>query len=244
MALQDKIVLITGASSGIGKATALLLAKNGATVLAAGLNKKGLFSLATEAPKGAGGIIPYMTDLSQLEKIDALCRKILNKFRKIDWIIHSAGVIYTDEKFGRPDWKIIQKTFTVNVFAIIYINYKLSGRLRKNGGVINISSTAGIHGNGDYPIYSASKSAVITFGMALARHFSRKPRQLSSIVVCPGPTNTPMRQRLAHDAAKHQSPEFIAAVIKNIVSGKSSYRNGDIIIAKNNQAKISERLEK
>jgi len=148
------------------------------------------------------------------------------------------------EKNHKPDWNILKKTFSVNLFAPAYLDYKFKNNLKKNGGVIAISSTAGLSERPDYPVYAASKSGLNIFSKSLAKYFSKNRKALSSIIICPGPTNTPMRERLAHDAKKHQSPEFIAELIKKIISGKSPYRNGDIITARNNELKIFERLNK
>lgn len=241
--LSKKVILITGASSGIGRATARALAKAGATIFAVGLNEKKLLALSVDAEKESGRIMPFAADISKPEKIAALCRLLLKKSREIDWIIHSAGtIIVNGENSYKPDWDILYKTFAVNTFATIYLNYKLKNALKKNGGIIAISSTAGIRGNEVYPIYSASKGGLNVFSKAFARYFEQNNKTLSSITICPGPTNTPMRERIAHDAKKHQPPEFIAGLIKNIILGRSPYRNGDIVIAKNSKTKILSRL--
>lgn len=227
---RNKIMLITGATGGIGKETALMLAKENAVILAVGRNKKRLVSLKNTIIASGGLCHIYNIDLSQPKKIKNLCQKIKKEFKSIDWIIHSAGYIASSEH--------ITKTFNVNLFSFIELVNLFNRNIKR--GAIAISSTAGIWGNQKYPVYSASKGALNVYCQSLARQFSQK--KLSSISICPGPTNTPMREKIAHDALSHQSPKIIASVIKKIISGKSNYKNGDIIIARDKKTKIHQRL--
>lgn len=96
------------------------------------------------------------------------------------------------------------------------------------GGVISISSTASLWGNPGFPNYAASKGALNTFTLALGKQFDTSER--SAIVICPGGTNTAMRERIAHDSSTQQSPEVIAACITEIIEHRSPFKNKDIVV--------------
>jgi len=233
-----KIILITGATGGIGKAIALLLAQQkGYCILAIDRNSRKLKALQKNITSCGGICYLYKTDLAQYTELKKLYKNIYEKFKTIDWIVHSSGYIDIKETFSsKISTPLIQNTFAVNTFSPIYLTQQFLKHIKRDGGVIYISSTAGIHGNDKFPIYSASKGALNNYSEALAKYLAAK--KISSIVVCPGPTNTPMREKVAHDASDQQSPYTIASVIQKIIGRKSVYKNGDIIIVRNKKKSL------
>jgi len=238
--VTQKTILVTGATSGIGRAITLSLARDNTTIIAIGRNKIRLQSLQRDISNQGGICHTYSIDFRKQVSVKRLYRNIKKRFKKIHWIIYSAGTIGTDESMDHIKESTVKNIFAVNIFSILSMT-SLFLSLVKRGGFIHISSTAGIWGNGRKPIYSASKGALNAFGKSLAWYLSDK-KDLSSIVICPGPTNTPMRQKTAGDADKHQSPVVIADVVKYIIDGKSKYKNGDVLIINKNKISVESRL--
>ena len=151
-----------------------------------------------------------------------------------------AGFVNPKESFDNLD--TLEETFNVNLFSAIYLTKAVLPKLNENGGIIFVSSSAGIIGSGRVPIYATSKGGLNAFAQSLAFHFKFNDTSKSSIVVAPGPTNTKMRDLTSGDANKHQSPESVAKVLLDITSGGNQYQNGDIIIVHDSQASIHSNL--
>lgn len=234
---KSKKIIITGAGSGIGWATALTLAEEDAIIIALGKNHKNISKLA-KTIKSMGGIChPFIVDLSSYSEISNFVKKIKKEFKTIDWLINCAGII--EDRNKTTDYLPI---FKVNILAPIYLTQALTPNLNKEGGVINISSIAGIWPSTIFPAYSASKSALNAYSEVTAKIFSDSPQKLSCFNICPGRTNTPMRQKAAGDAHLYQKPEIISKSIKNIVSQNSKFKNGDLIIIQKGRQRLYKRL--
>jgi NAD(P)-dependent dehydrogenase (short-subunit alcohol dehydrogenase family) len=202
-----KTILLTGATGGIGSTIKEILERAGDKVMA---------------------IAHSDADLTSYSSIESLEKKVS---KKIDWIICAHGFIINETELEKQSPEDILKTFEVNAVSMAYIAKALLPHLNPGGGMIFLSSTSALSPNGRYAAYSASKAAVNAFAQALARN---KP-EFTFIAVCPGPTNTSMRENLAHDAAKQQSPTVVAEVVQKIISGESTYQSGDIIVVKNGE---------
>lgn len=232
--LNDKRIIVTGASSGIGRATAIGLARTGALIVATGRHKTRLRSLQKSIAASGGHCLVYALNLSNYNEIKSFINFTKKKIRAVDWLINSAGHIA--QKETPPSAELTMK---VNLLAPYYLIRLLLPLFRDQGGIINISSTASLHGNASFPIYSASKAALNTLSTALAR---RTPPSPACFTICPGPTHTPMREKLSDDAHRQQSPEYISRCIEKIISQKSSYVNGDIIVIKNKKEELFSRI--
>lgn len=230
------VILITGATSGIGRATALLLAQSGTTIFAVGRNQRNLAKLQKEITSLRGVCETYRRNLESHAEIKGLFSDIIKTHKVIQWIVQSAGYLDHAASVMPEDSNSLRKMFAVNTFALIDIARFFLPHMQK-GGFIHISSTAGIWGNAEYPIYSASKGAVNTYGRALAKECVRK--KLSCITLCPGATNTPM---MLPGTKKYQEPEAVARVIQKITVGKSRYKNGDIVIIRDGKSILYQRL--
>ncbi len=185
---KGKVVIVTGASSGIGEATARQFGREGAKVVLAARRVDRLESLAKEiADLGTGaGTLVVAADLSKLEDIQSLVQKTLEKFGRIDVLINNAG-------FGRLDWlenldpvKDIQAQMDVNVMGVIQTTRQVLPVMIKQraGHIINMCSMAGLVATPTYTIYAASKHAVHGFSEALRREV--KPWGINVSMVYPG----------------------------------------------------------
>ena len=216
---MPKSIVITGASSGIGQATAALYKQQGDKV--------------TELTRD-------VLDLSAVN-IETTIQQVITKIKDIDWLVHVAGFVNPRESFDNLD--NLRETFNVNLFSAIYLTKAILPILQDNGGIIFVSSKAGIIGSGRVPLYATSKGGLNAFAQSLAFHFKFSDKSnRSSFVVAPGPTNTKLRDLTAGDAHKHQSPEAVARVLLDITSGNSKYQNGDIIIVNNSKDSLHSKL--
>ncbi len=221
---KEIVAVVTGITGDIGKSIALSLARDGVTVIGFGNDESKVREVEGELQTYVSTSRIHSIDFTDAQSGEKL-KVVLSDTPRIDWIIHVAGFIDAHESF--ENLENLNTTFQVNLFSIIEL-YKLTlPKLSEDGGMISISSTASINGNGRTPLYATAKGALNTFTLSIAHSFRDTTKK--SIVLCPGPTNTKMREDFAHDSAKHQSPEVIAEAVKKIVTGTSPYKNGDVV---------------
>lgn len=188
MDIQGKVIIVTGASSGIGEATARQFGREGAKVVLAARRVDRLEALAQEiaAMNTGAETLVVQADLSKLEDIQALIKKTLDRFGRIDVLVNNAG-------FGRLDWlenldpvKDIQSQFDVNVMGVIQTTRQALPVMMKQraGHIINMCSMAGLVATPTYTIYAACKHAVHGFSEALRREV--KPWGIDVSMIYPG----------------------------------------------------------
>ena len=196
MDIKDKVVIVTGASSGIGEATARQFAREGAKVVLAARRVDRLQSLAQEIIAMGTGAEAFVVqaDLSKLEDIQSLINQTRDKYGRIDVLVNNAG-------FGRLDWlekldplKDIQSQFDVNVLGVIQTTRQALPVMMKqrSGHIINMCSMAGLVATPTYTIYAACKHAVHGFSEALRREV--KPWGIDVSMIYPGGVTTEFGQ--------------------------------------------------
>jgi len=165
------VILITGASSGIGAATARLFARQGYRVVLAARRFERLQALADEIEAQGGEALPITTDVGRLEEVEALAKAALDIYGQIDILFNNAG-------FGRLDWlenldpqKDIASQVQVNLLGVIWLTRAVLPHMieRRRGHIINMASMASLVATPTYTVYSATKFAVRGFGEALRR---------------------------------------------------------------------------
>jgi short-subunit dehydrogenase len=171
----------------------------------------------------------YSLELTDTSSITALEMKIGKT--PINWVLYCAGFIEANESLESFDGIYGKKSEQINFTAAARLFSTLFQHIEPSGGIIGLSSTAGIWGNPHFPIYSAWKGALNTFLQSLHKRAQETSRYVYSI--CPGPTNTKMRQSIAGDAEKHQSPDIVAKHIAKIIKNPSEYSNSPILIIRN-----------
>jgi short-subunit dehydrogenase len=214
-----KTILLTGASGGIGSAISEALRTAGHTVI---------------------GVTREDADVTAPEAVRALKERMLKNAAQIDWLVCAHGFIDAETNLEKERPEDIRKTFDVNIVSLLYLLQQFQPHLSHNGGMIALSSSAGLVPNGKYAAYSASKAAVNAFMLASAR----ANEQLQFVTICPARTNTAMRARIASDASESQDPRAVAAVVTNIIDGSAGYKSGDTISVRDGAASIASRLEK
>ncbi len=185
-----KVALVTGASSGIGAATALLFAENGYQVVASGRDQGRLDAVAAKA---SGNIHTVAFDLSGADACEGLIRQVTQQFGQLDVLVNSAGIIsrHTAPDTTNEDWR---QTMTVNLDVPFYLSRAAIGHLIKSRGrIINVASYWGVRGGGRALSYTASKAGLI--GLTKAMALDHAADGVTVNAVCPGDVVTPMLER-------------------------------------------------
>lgn len=187
MSLENKVAIITGASKGIGKEIAILLAKNGAKVIVNHSNsEKEANDVVNTIIQNGGNAISIKADVSQKGNVTQLFNKTIKAYGKVDILINNAGVMVT-KKIKDNTQEDFSKQFDVNVRGVFNTLQEADLKLADNGKIINISSTTVKLMFPTYALYSASKAAV----EQMTRVFSKEiGRGISVNALAPGATET------------------------------------------------------
>jgi 3(or 17)beta-hydroxysteroid dehydrogenase len=206
--VKGKVAVITGGASGIGRATALLLAEEGAKVVVADINEANGRKVADEIKRAGGGALFVKLDVTSEKDWGELIKKTLAEFGKLDVLVNCAGALFAKpiEEAALEDWRGLM---SVNVDGVFLGVKHAAGAMKKSGGsIINISSFAGIVGTiDDTAAYCASKGAVRLFTKAAALEFSKAGHNYNIRVnsIHPGVTETPLNEPLRKIEALKQS---------------------------------------
>lgn len=233
---MNKVVLVTGASRGIGKACALEFAKNGYDVVVNYVNDDiSALSVVDEIKKLSVNSMAIKCDISNETSVKEMVDTVIEKFGRIDVLVNNAGIAI-DTIFEDKNKENFMKTLEVNLVGTFLVSKEV-GKYMKNGSIINVSSTNGI--DTIYPEsldYDASKAGVISLTKNLAIAFAPNIRVNT---VAPGWVLTDMNKELDYDFIKKEEkkillgrfadPEEIAKVVYFLSTEDASYINGSII---------------
>ena len=238
MEFNDKVVLITGAATGIGRATAKLFAREGAVVAVNHLNQHGLVKeLQQECKSLSGSIIELSADISQADAVNDMAEALLNQTGKIDILVNNAGlsIVKPFLELNENEWDKIINTDLKSVFLCCQA---LIPAMQKQGGVIiNIASELAYSGRAKFSAYTAAKGGVISLTRSLAKEFAPDIRINA---VAPGPTQTPLleteNQTPGHEESlediplqRYAEPEEIAATILFLASDRARFYCGEVL---------------
>jgi len=205
--LEGRVALVTGASSGIGEATALAFAAAGAKVAVTARRADRLQSLVKRIEDQGGEALAIAADVSREDEAQRIVRETEARFGRLDILVNNAGVMYLeptiDADLGR--WRHMLE---LNVLGLIAATQAaLPGmRQRKDGHIVNISSTAGRIGNPNGAGYSATKFGVVGFTEALRKEEYK--HNIRVTVVEPGVVETELREHVAHKEAQAAIQSF------------------------------------
>lgn len=199
--LNGRVALVTGASSGIGEATAIALAKAGAKVAIAARRKERLDELAAKITAEGGEAFVIVADFADETAAQKAVHDTEAKFGQLDILINNAGVMYL-EPVAEADLGRWKHMMDLNVMGLIATSQAaLAGmKARKQGHIVNISSTAGRISNPNGGGYSATKFAVVAFSEALRKEVVKD--RIRVTVIEPGIVETELREHVAHKATQ------------------------------------------
>ena len=189
--LDGRIALVTGASQGIGRACALALAKDGATVALAARNEAKLAEVAAEIEAAGGKTAAFVLDIANEESIKAGAKAVLERFGKVEILVNNAGITRDGLmlRMKRADWDDVLATNLTGAFLLTQA--VLSHMLRNRWGrIVNISSVVGRTGQAGQVNYAATKAGLLGMTRALAREVAS--RGITVNAVAPGYIETPM----------------------------------------------------
>ncbi len=203
MKLRDRVAIITGGGRGIGKATALLFAKEGANVCVAARTAKEIEAVKEEIVAGGGQAIAVQTDVSKAEDANRMVASTIDAYGKLDILVCAAGVLAVGEIQSHDD-KEWQRVLDINLTGVYLCNKAAIAPMIKNrwGRIINVSSTSGNYGGAGEGAYCASKHGVLGLVKCLALEVADKGITVNAI--CPGWVWTKMAEELGEIEARAQ----------------------------------------
>ena len=228
---KNKVIVVTGASSGIGRALAIEGAKLGAKIVVAARNEQAMEEVVQTIKSFDGEAFWFKTDVSNKDDCKKLAQATLDKYGKIDILINNAGISMR-ARFDEMKIEVFEKVMNVNFMGTVYCTHAMIKEiLKQKGWVVGISSGAGIAPLAGRTAYSASKYAMYGFLRTLMAE--NIGRGLKTLVVHPGFTATNVRYRALtadgtpqgatpRDETKMQTPEYVARkTYKAIYKGKT-----------------------
>jgi NAD(P)-dependent dehydrogenase (short-subunit alcohol dehydrogenase family) len=239
----DKVVLITGASSGIGKATALEFARHGANVVIADVQSSAGIQTTHEIEKLGGKSIFVQCDVSQDEQVKGMVEKTIDAFGRLDYAFNNAGIEGDQACTADVSIENWTRVIDINLRGVwLCMKYEIKQMLKQDGGsIVNCSSIAGLIGFPGIPAYVASKHGVIGLTKTAALEYAKNNIRVNA--VCPGVIATPMIDRFVHGEAQMLNqlvggepvgrlgqPEEIAAGVLWLCSSKSSFVTGHPLV--------------
>jgi len=245
MEFTNKIVLITGAGSGIGRASSLKFASNGATVVLVDFNKEtGEETLELVKEQGGEGIF-IQADVSNSEDVKSYVNKAVETYGRIDVFFNNAGIIQKFAPFTTVEESEYDRIMDVNVKGIFLgMKYVLQVMEKQgHGSVINTASTAGIRAEHSVAVYSASKHAVIGLTKGAALEYANKGIRINAL--CPGGVQTSLTASVAEQfeqggyvpeelpnmrMGRYADPEELAEMVVYLASEKASYMTGSVVV--------------
>jgi NAD(P)-dependent dehydrogenase (short-subunit alcohol dehydrogenase family) len=239
--LSGKSAIITGASSGIGRAAALIFAHEGARVVLADLNETYLTQVRDEI---GGSAIIKKTDVAVEDEVKNLISIALETFTNIDILVNNAGISGGLDPLENQNSEEWHKVFDVNVMGPVYATKYIIGHMKeqRRGCIINIASVAGVRSGAGGNAYSASKAALINFTQTSACEVGDSNVRINAI--CPGLIETEMTRpffEYARSAGKEgqvgkycelrraASPEEVAWAILFLATDEASYITGQVL---------------
>jgi NAD(P)-dependent dehydrogenase (short-subunit alcohol dehydrogenase family) len=240
--LSGAVVLITGALTGIGKATALAFAKEGSRVVISGRRQKEGLDLAAEL-QGMGAEVEFVYADVRLEKdIETLITRIVKRFGRLDIAVNNAGTIGKPGPVTEQTTESYAATFETNVLGVL-LSMKhelLLMKTQNHGSIVNVSSTLGIRGGAGSSVYSASKHAVEGLTKSAALEVASMGIRVNA--VAPGPIDTDMFDRFAGSADSKERtkaklpvqrlgrPEEVANTIVYVGSNRAPFLTGQSVV--------------
>jgi NAD(P)-dependent dehydrogenase (short-subunit alcohol dehydrogenase family) len=208
---RGKTIIITGAASGIGKATALIFAREGANVVCADVHGDGARQAAGEIAGKGGKALALCIDVTSRRDVDDMVRQAIDAFGQVHFQFNSAGAALRRSSFLDIDEKLLDDTFALNVKGTFYCMQSILPHMLRSGQgvIVNMASMAHRRGGPGSSIhYAAAKGAVVSMTLGVAREFAQAG--IRCVSISPGPIRTPFQ------AAARTSPELVQRFLDDV----------------------------
>ncbi|MDX4050853.1 SDR family oxidoreductase [Aliarcobacter cryaerophilus] len=237
--LSEKIIIVTGASRGIGKSIATLFASHNANLILTSNTEGSLFEFKNELELKYKSVIEtYYFDVGNYEDVKDFYKSISKKFKKIDVLINNSGVMY-DGLLSMISKEKLHKMYEVNTYGTIYMSQFASRLMMRNsnGSIINMASIMGTNGDIGQVGYSGSKAALIGITKSMSKELAQNNIRVNAIApgfidtdMTSGLTKCKMDERILSIKMKRAgTPEEVANVALFLSSEMSSYVTGQVI---------------
>lgn len=238
MRLNGKVAIITGAGQGIGEATALKFASEGAIVAVCDLNHEAVSSVVAACREAGADAIGFTLDVANRDAVDGMVADVLERYWKIDVLVNNAGIT-RDARLQKMTLKQFDDVIDVNLRGVFHASQAVVDKMIEQGSgvILNASSVVGIYGNFGQTNYAAAKFGVIGFTKTWSRELG--PKGIRVNAVAPGFIDTPILSTIPDDVlAKMREqvplgrlgkPEEVANLYAFLASDEASYINGAVI---------------
>jgi NAD(P)-dependent dehydrogenase (short-subunit alcohol dehydrogenase family) len=237
--LEGKVALITGGDSGIGKATALLFAANGADIAIAYLSETDDAKATQKEIRQMGReCLLIKGDLSKESNCKKAVAKTIEKFSRLDILVNNAALHWEKDSLEEISTEQWERTFVNNVFSYFWVTKYALTHLKEGAAIVNTSSVTAYRGSAKLIDYSATKGAIVSFTRSLAQNLA--PRKIRVNAVAPGPIWTPLiastfdKEKVAGFGSETPlgragEPNEVATCFLFLASGDSSYMSGQCL---------------
>jgi len=238
MRLNGKVAIVTGAASGIGRATALRFAKEGARVVVCDLNQAGIDPVVSEIVAAGGEAIGYVVNVVDKKQIGEMVAGVKALWSRIDILVNNAGIV-ADAQLSKMTEEQFDRVIDINLKGVYNCTRAVVDTMieQESGVILNASSVVGLYGNFGQTNYAAAKFGVIGFTKTWAKELGRKG--IRSNAVCPGFVATPILKNMPEKVIQAMEervpmrrlaqPEEIASVYTFLASDDASYVNGAVL---------------
>ncbi|MFW9621141.1 MAG: 3-oxoacyl-ACP reductase FabG [Macromonas sp.] len=236
--LEGKVSLITGAAQGIGEATALKFAREGAIVVVCDVQQAGIDQVVAQCEATGAQATGYVMDVTNREQVESVVAQVKERFGRIDVLINNAGITQ-DARLQKMTLAQFDRVIDVNLRGVFHCAQTVADVMvaQGSGSIVNASSVVGIYGTFGQTNYAATKFGVIGFTKTWSRELGAKGVRVNA--VAPGFITTPMVKAMPENVLQSMEakvplkrlgePEEIANVYAFLASDEASYINGAVI---------------
>jgi len=238
--LAGKVAIVTGGDSGIGRAVAVLFAREGANVAIAYLNEDDDGRITADAIEQEGGkVLLHHGDLGDPDECRALVDRVIERWGRLDVLVNNAGEQHPDKDIRDITVEQLQRTFQTNIFAMFYLVQAARPHLKAGAAIINCTSVTMYQGAGELLDYSATKGAITAFTRSLSENLVKEGIRVNA--VAPGPIWTPLNpcggaspEKLAHfgentPMGRPGEPNEVAPAFLFLACEDASYMSGQVL---------------
>ena len=238
--LEGKVAIVTGGDSGIGRATAVLFAREGARVAIAYLEESEDAKITAEAIEKEGSeALLHESDLGCPDSCKLLVDRVIDKWGRLDVLVNNAGEQHPDEDITDIMVEQLQRTFQTNIFSMFYLTQAARPHLKKGAAVVNCTSVTMYQGSGGLLDYSATKGAITAFTRSLSENLVGEGIRVNA--VAPGPIWTPLNPMGGQPPEKMDDfgedtpmgrpgePNEVAPAFLFLACEDSSYMSGQVL---------------